>query len=73
MRTRKIALGIVGALSLAVWTGCPSDEGPLEKAGRELDEAAEKAVDKAHELAGEGTMEKAGRKMDEAADEALGD
>ena len=46
-------------------TSACREEGPLEKAGREVDEAVEKL-----KHGDEGTLEKAGRKIDEALEEA---
>ncbi|HYD48048.1 MAG TPA: hypothetical protein VEB21_06865 [Terriglobales bacterium] len=51
------------ALLLALAAGC--DEGPAERAGREVDEAAEEL-----RHGSEGAMERAGRKTDEALGEA---
>jgi len=58
----------IGVCAAVLWTGCPKDEGPIEKAGREFDAAADQVEDKARELSGEGSMERFGRKMDDAAD-----
>jgi hypothetical protein len=60
------AVGLIALLALGS-AGCQQEEGPLEKAGRQLDEAAEEVADKARELAGEGPMERFGRKLDRAA------
>lgn len=64
---RAVGMALVALLGL---TGCPKEEGPLEKAGRELDSVADDVADKARELSGEGAMEKFGRKMDDAAETA---
>ena len=55
--------------TVAVLGGCPGEEGALERAGREMDEAAEKLEDEARELAGEGEMERLGRKLEDAAED----
>jgi hypothetical protein len=59
-RFHVLALCIVITAMLA---GC-REEGPAEKAGREVDEAVDEL-----KHGSEGAMEKAGRKLDEAADE----
>ncbi len=59
--TLKIAPMLVGAVVL--FAGCESSEGPAEKAGEAIDQAADKAreaVDPA------GPAEEAGRKVDDA-------
>lgn len=57
----------VAALALA---GC-REEGPAERAGRALDEAAEDAREGLRELVDEeGTLERAGREADEAIEKA---
>lgn len=59
---RLLIAGIAAALLFLV-AGC-REEGPAEKAGRQIDEAVDEI---AH--GSEGTMEKMGREMDEAADD----
>ena len=48
--------------------GCER-EGPVEKAGKQVDQAVEGAKDK---LNPEGPVEKAGKKVDQAVEEAKG-
>ena len=65
--TVRVAL-VVGAL-LAAISGCQKQEGPAERAGKQLDQAVEQAgkdVDKAVEKTGE-QMEKAGESIRDAA------
>ena len=67
-RSTAIA-GLVAALSLAN-VAC-KEEGPAEKAGRAIDEAAENVQEGVQELTEQdGALEKAGEKADEAIDEA---
>ena len=59
---------VMTALLFAL-SGCQKQEGPAEKAGKEVDKAAAQVgekVDKAGEKLGEG-VEKAGEKMQDAA------
>ena len=57
--------GLVAALSFAN-VAC-KEEGPAEKAGRAIDEAAENVQENVQELTGdEGAFEKAGEAADEA-------
>ena len=49
---------IMGTLLLAL-SGCDSNEGPVEKAGKEVDQAAEQAGEK---------IEEAGEKIQDAAE-----
>lgn len=52
MEARKSALICVfAALALAVAAGCQRQEGPAEKAGKQIDKAVEKAGDKIDEAA----------------------
>ena len=68
-RTTAVA-GLVAALSLAS-VGC-KEEGPAEKAGRAIDDAAESVQEGVQELTkDEGTLEKAGEAADEAIDKAM--
>jgi len=69
----KISKSIAAALLLgalvAVLSGCQKKEGPLERAGKEIDKAAEKTgqqIDKALEKTGE-KVEKAGDKIKDSA------
>jgi len=59
LRIIALALMACGALAL----GC-REEGPAERAGRNLDEAVESLTE-----SGEGAFEKGGRKLDEAIDD----
>lgn len=49
----------------ALLTGCP-EEGPIEKAGKKVDEAAESVRDAVKK---DGPMEKAGEKIDDAVED----
>ena len=60
------ALLVVGGALMGV--GCER-EGPVEKAGKQVDQAVEGAKDK---LNPEGPVEKAGKKVDQAVDDAKG-
>jgi len=69
----KIRRAVVSALVLTVLvvglSACKKKEGPLERAGKEIDKAAEKTgqqIDKAVEKTGE-KIEQAGEKMKDAA------
>lgn len=56
---------LLAAGLLALWLGgCERQEGPMEKAGRNVDEAVEEAGDKAEEA-----MEEAGDAIEEATDQ----
>jgi len=57
---------LVAALSLPQ-LACQQEEGPAERAGRALDEAAEDVGDLVRD---EGPLEEAGREADEAVEEA---
>jgi hypothetical protein len=63
-RIRSITLAalLAGAATLSL-TGCPEKEGPAEKLGEAVDEAAEKAGDA---IDPKGPAEKAGRAVDKA-------
>jgi hypothetical protein len=64
---RALAAGLVAALCTPL-VAC-EEEGPAERAGRALDEAAESAKEGLQELVEEeGPLERAGRKVDEAVD-----
>ena len=65
----KGIIAIVAFLMTAGLTACEK-EGPLERAGENVDEAIEKAADKLEP--NEGPAEKAGEKIDEAV-EKLGE
>ena len=68
-RTTAIA-GLVAALSFAS-VGC-KEEGPAEKAGRAIDDAADSVQEGVQELTkDDGTLEKAGEAADEAIDKAM--
>lgn len=63
--------GLVAALSFAGVVGC-KEEGPAEKAGRAIDDAAESVQEGVQELGKEdGSLEKAGEAADEAIDKAM--
>jgi hypothetical protein len=67
-RTTAVA-GLVAALSFAS-VGC-HEEGPAEKAGRAIDDAAESVQEDVQELTqDDGSLEKAGEAADEAIDKA---
>lgn len=59
--TVAVSLGL--ALGLA---GCPEEQGPMEKTGEAMDEAAEEV----EEVFDDDPLENAGEKVDEAAEEA---
>ena len=62
--------GLVAALSFAGVIGC-HEEGPAEKAGRAIDEAAENVQEGVQDLSKpDGTFEKAGEAADQAIDKA---
>ena len=70
---QKISRSVIAALMLgalvAGLSGCQKKEGPAERAGKAIDNAAEKTeqqVEKTMEKAGE-KMEEAGEKMKDAA------
>jgi hypothetical protein len=68
--SRTAIAGIVAALSFAGVVGC-HDEGPAEKAGRAIDEAAEDVQEGVQDLTQEeGAFEKAGEAVDEGIDKA---
>ena len=57
---------LAGALCVLAASGC-REEGPAERAGRAIDEAAREAEESLRDLAGEdGALERAGREADEA-------
>lgn len=58
---KPIVLGIALALSMALLSACQKQEGPAEKAGKELD----KAMDQAGQQ-----IEKAGEKIQDTANDA---
>jgi hypothetical protein len=67
---RILAAARLAALLAATLVAC-EEEGPAERAGRAVDEAAADARDRLEKLGkDEGPLEKAGRKADEALDEA---
>ena len=59
--TRHAGASVFVALSLAALGGCQKQEGPAERAGRELDQAVQKAGQQ---------MEKAGQDIQKAANDA---
>ena len=63
IQSAALAVVITGVLAGA---GC-REEGPAERAGRAIDDAAREAGDSLRDLAGEeGALERAGREADEA-------
>jgi hypothetical protein len=63
IHSAAVAAMLWGALAAS---GC-REEGPAERAGRAIDDAAREAGDSLRDLAGEeGTLERAGREADEA-------
>ncbi len=64
IRVLGSALLVMGGALVGV--GCER-EGPVEQAGKKVDQAVEKAKDK---LNPEGPVEKAGKKVDQAVEEA---
>jgi len=65
-RSLAIRFALIAALALGSLS-C-KEEGPAEKAGRELDDAVDDAVEKLRH-GDEGAIEKAGRKIDEAVED----
>ena len=63
MRIGRMAIVFLALSGLALATGC-REEGPAERAGRQIDEAVEDARERT-----EGTLEKIGREVDEAVEE----
>jgi hypothetical protein len=66
--SQTIRAALVASALLASISGCQKQEGPLERAGKQVDEAVEQAgkdVDKAAEKAGE-QVEKAGDSIRDA-------
>ena len=57
-RARTISAAVVMGALLVALSGCQKQEGPLEKAGKEVDKAAETVGDK---------IEKAGESIQDAA------
>ena len=66
IRVLGSALLVMGGALMGV--GC-GREGPVEKVGKQVDQAVEGAKDK---LNPEGPVEKAGKKVDQAVDDAKG-
>jgi uncharacterized protein YjbJ (UPF0337 family) len=64
IRVLGIVLLLMGVAFVGV--GCER-EGPVEKAGKKVDQAVEDAKDKLHP---EGPVEKAGKKVDQAVEDA---
>jgi len=66
---KSLGLAVMAALCLPS-LGC-EEEGPMERAGRAIDDAAESAKESMEDLVEEdGPLERAGRKMDESIEEA---
>jgi hypothetical protein len=63
---KKISAALCTGLVVIALAGCEK-EGPAERAGKELDEAAEKLGDAVEKR---GPLERAGEKMDNAVDDA---
>jgi len=62
---KRIQCAALAAVLLLAGAGC-REEGPAERAGRAIDDAAREAGDSLRDLTGkEGTLERAGRKADE--------
>jgi hypothetical protein len=62
---RRIPRAALAAVLLLAGAGC-REEGPAERAGRAIDDAAREAKDSLRELAGDdGPLERTGRKADE--------
>ena len=62
---RRIHRAAIITFFLLAGAGC-HEEGPAERAGRAIDDAAREAGDKVRDLGGEeGTLERAGRNADE--------
>jgi hyperosmotically inducible protein len=65
-----VAAGFIAAVSFAGVAGC-HEEGPAERAGKALDQAAEDAQEGIEDLTDdEGALERAGEATDEALDDA---
>lgn len=63
--SRNIIAAVVSGILIAGMTGCKKKEGPMERAGQEIDKAAEKTgqqIEKGIEKSGE-NIEKAGDKI----------
>jgi hypothetical protein len=70
MTTPKTVIGFALAAALALGSaGCREEDGPMEKAGRHLDEAATEMAERARGLSDEGKLERIGRHLDEATEE----
>ena len=63
-----VGLGLLAVLAVGPMA-CGDEEGPMEQAGRRLDEAAGEMIEKARGLSDEGRLERVGRELDEAAEE----
>jgi hypothetical protein len=71
-RSQILIAGLVAALSLAGVAACSKEEGPGERAGRAIDEAAENVQEGAQDLTKEdGPLEEAGEAADEAVDKTM--
>ena len=65
---KRIRAAALAAVLLLAAAGC-REEGPAERAGRAIDDAAREAGDSLRELAGEeGALERVGREADETLD-----
>ncbi|HKA15250.1 MAG TPA: hypothetical protein VKH41_09560 [Myxococcota bacterium] len=63
---KRIRCAVVAAVLVLAGGGC-REEGPAERAGRAIDDAAREVGDQVRDLTGEeGALERAGRKADEA-------
>ena len=69
-RSRITFAGLIAVLAFAGITGC-REEGPAEKAGRAIDDAAEDVQESVQDLTKEdGPAEQASEAVDEAVDDA---
>ncbi|MGE0826806.1 MAG: hypothetical protein AB7G75_34645 [Candidatus Binatia bacterium] len=67
LNTKKIALCVCAGLLMMLTAAC-EQEGPAERAGKQIDEAAENLSDAATQS--QGPMEKAGEAVDKAVENA---
>jgi hypothetical protein len=62
---KRLGFVLLLVCGIALWASACSEEGPGEKAGRQLDEAIDKLRD-----AGDGPLERLGEDLDEALEDA---
>lgn len=69
-RAKKLLVLLIGLIFLGAFTGC-QDEGPAERAGKEIDEAVEKTQEQMEEAGDkiEESVDKAGEKIEEAGED----